>query len=153
MVDFQKAVCKTTGSACYALAPLPKQLVCHCVSTRSSQSGRVLYQTCSQNWFDTSKIMDGGYIKQSVGCRQRSLSFPVENSTSREIQFELHCSTKESMTYRGWSFYMYISTQFRSVVWAGTVQLGIKLDVFCLRGSKKKPKCYLELIPKGKSST
>ena len=23
---------------------------------------------CFQNWFDTSKIMDGGYIKQSVGA-------------------------------------------------------------------------------------
>ena len=58
-----------SGSACYATAPLHKQLVSHCISTLSSQSERALY---------------GGHIKQSVGCRQRSRFFPVETFVSRE---------------------------------------------------------------------
>ena len=50
-------------------------LVSHRVSTLSSQSERVLYQTCFQNWCDTSKIMDGGYIKQNQ--KSNSVSVPL----------------------------------------------------------------------------
>ena len=53
-----------SGSACYAIAPLHKQLVSHCLSTLSSQSERALY---------------GGQIKQSVGCRQRSRFLPCRD--------------------------------------------------------------------------
>ena len=48
------------GITCEALAPLRKQLVSQSLNTLSIQLERVLYQTCFQNWFDTSKIMDGG---------------------------------------------------------------------------------------------